>query len=355
MEEAFNNPGWWDDTSDGWVQAIVTIAGRQITADQAWVVVTPPKYAPELDSPVSLFDRLWDLFGLADTNAIPSYTHDIAPILRRPVPMGAVSEPAAHHHGWPDPAYHFYLRRKIAAWLRNGPYDDDPMKMPQLSSMERADQQFVSLTATQLAHVKRWRRGQFRQDWTGPGTPVEGLSPTGLDRAALEACVGDSFSPGIEAGAFFVDLKNWAAPYGTFRFASTVSPGDVTANMALPWQADFKACGSNWWPVPRPNEVIPEADPDSPHQDWTRGWADDLDGMVEHWHELGFVQSDGQGRFRETDRRPGPPSTPPDLADGQHTTLPLTSASHPRPAMSIWRPSDTATSPLALHTPGRCS
>ena len=44
--------------------------------------------------------------------------------------------------------------------------------------------------------------------------------------------------------------------------------GDLTAYMALPWQADFYACGFNstpppdftWWPVLRPNLVIPEGE-----------------------------------------------------------------------------------------------
>ena len=41
-----NNDLWYDDTSDGPVDATVRIAGREIPVTGAWVVVAPPNYAP---------------------------------------------------------------------------------------------------------------------------------------------------------------------------------------------------------------------------------------------------------------------------------------------------------------------
>ena len=47
--------------------------------------------------------------------------------------------------------------------------------------------------------------------------------------------------------------------------------------MALPWQADFMACGGwegtwppyqSWWPVPRPINVIPQGGAN--YKAWTR-------------------------------------------------------------------------------------
>jgi hypothetical protein len=35
--------------------------------------------------------------------------------------------------------------------------------------------------------------------------------------------------------------------------------GDVTRYMAVPWQADFFECNTNWWPAQRPDDVIPQA------------------------------------------------------------------------------------------------
>jgi hypothetical protein len=51
--------------------------------------------------------------------------------------------------------------------------------------------------------------------------------------------------------------------------------------MALPWQADFKACGSLWWPAPRPNTVLPQGT--STTQAWDRDAGSMLE-MVREWH-----------------------------------------------------------------------
>ena len=61
--------------------------------------------------------------------------------------------------------------------------------------------------------------------------------------------------------------------------------------MALPWQADFKSCGANWWPVPRPNQVIPKGT--SSYQEWDRD-VGTRDEMVDYWHTLGFIVREGE-------------------------------------------------------------
>ncbi|MFG2978509.1 LodA/GoxA family CTQ-dependent oxidase [Streptomyces sp. NPDC048331] len=324
LENAFNNDGWWDDTSDGPVDAVVTINGKRIQATRAWVVVTPPKYAPGLDNPVTLWERLRDQFSLDDEMAIPSYTEDIAPVLRRARFIGAVNEGAAGmHSGWPEPIYGYYARRKIYSWLRRSTGDQDEKKMPRVHSYERQDQRYGTLTPVQLRDLRKWRDGAFVRDWPagGPRRPHRTVTPRGLDRAALEACVGESFTPGIEAGAFFKDLKNWAQPYEDFRFAPRLEEGAVTERMAIPWQADFWACADNWWPVPRPNQVVPGDQPELGHQEWTRAWAEDMNDMPKNWDALGFVRPDGEGRLREVERHPEVTLAGDPLPDGQLTTL----------------------------------
>ena len=53
-----------------------------------------------------------------------------------------------------------------------------------------------------------------------------------------------------------------AAAHGAWGLAAVhadmLGPWLASAALALPWQADFNACGDNWWPVPRPNDVITE-------------------------------------------------------------------------------------------------
>src|SRR5690606_35997121 len=79
-----------------------------------------------------------------------------------------------------------------------------------------------------------------------------------------------------------------AANYAeAFRIDHAVAmPGTISASMALPWQADFAACGSNWWPVPRPNKVIPQGT--SSYREWF-----DTGDMIANWHKLGFVVQQG--------------------------------------------------------------
>ena len=78
-----------------------------------------------------------------------------------------------------------------------------------------------------------------------------------LTRTALDATVGQGFFPGIEAGIIVTDPQLYLQPF-RFRFDhAVVDAGDLTALMALPWQADFLKCNSGWWPTQRP-DVAPQ-------------------------------------------------------------------------------------------------
>jgi hypothetical protein len=52
-----NNDDWHDDTSDGPVSCSVEIGGRSLPVKgRAWVIVTPPDFAPAVENIVTLFD-----------------------------------------------------------------------------------------------------------------------------------------------------------------------------------------------------------------------------------------------------------------------------------------------------------
>jgi hypothetical protein len=57
-----NNDDWWDDTSDGPVTAKVVLAdGKAIEVQvPSWVIVAPPRYAPQLVNLVALYDTIFD-------------------------------------------------------------------------------------------------------------------------------------------------------------------------------------------------------------------------------------------------------------------------------------------------------
>ncbi|WP_028815227.1 LodA/GoxA family CTQ-dependent oxidase [Streptomyces flavidovirens] len=307
--EIFDNDGWYDTSSDGRVQAEITLTGHPKPFEAAaWVIVAPPKFAPQLDNPITLWDRLNDVFAPespeingkrvpANIPEFPSYTRDIHPILHRAGAMKWLYREAggSTHQRWEKPYYGAYQRRKIFARLRS-PYDQEAGgDMPELAGRANGGH----LTRIQYEIMRKWRDGQFLRDWDVRIPQYNTITPEGLDRAALEACVGGSFNPGIEVGQFVTEKNNWASP---FVFADTVKPGDVTARMAVPWQSDFHACAETWWPVPRPIHVIPTGA--SEYRAWANNIKSNKD-MVDHWHKLGFVLDQGTGRYLEVGRTLG--------------------------------------------------
>ncbi|TCC31051.1 LodA/GoxA family CTQ-dependent oxidase [Kribbella speibonae] len=278
----WGNAGWYDDVSDGPVTATITLRSDNSTpsVEGAWAIVAPPKFAPHQDSVTTLYDRV--LQHMIDLGHVPaptttSYTNDVYPILQRARDMRWV-EGIFGAHSWPDPVTSQPLVDAIFARL------DPPGDMPALNGSDSA------LTPTQYAHMQRWQAGNYTADWAGVPEPQTDLTPDGMDRAALEACVGGAFFPGIEAGGLSAGDRPIIETTYTAAFRISSTAGTISQAMALPWHADFKACGDNWWPVPRPNDVIVQ-DTGSPGR-WDRD-VTSMDDMVTLWHTLGFVVEQG--------------------------------------------------------------
>ena len=285
----WGNTGWYDDISDGPVTATITIhaTGGTPAVTGAWVIVAPPKFAPHQDSITTLYDRVLQQMidsGLAPTPTTTSYTHDVYPILQRARDIAWV-EGTLSQHAWVHPVTSQVLVDAIFARVNNP--GGGGGNMPSLNGSDHG------LTPTQYGHLLRWKNGTYTNDWVGVPSPQPVVSPDGMDRAALEACVGGAFFPGIEAGGLAPGQRPiLEKPYSAmFRLDhGQVGPGDISASMALPWQADFKACGDNWWPVPRPNDVL--AVSGGPTVRWDRDVAS-MDEMVTEWSSLGFVVRQG--------------------------------------------------------------
>ena len=151
-----------------------------------------------------------------------------------------------------------------------------------------------------------------------PPPPTPPITPDDYTRVTLEACVGASFCPGIEAGRKIRDASIYLAGEA-FRFDhAKLKPGELTQSMALPWQADFLDCtwedppsgpplrGRGWWPAQRPDHVLLQpGDGIAAMVDWDRGAAT-FPLMVQNWHKLGVVletkDAGGQPAFVETQR-----------------------------------------------------
>lgn len=151
---------------------------------------------------------------------------------------------------------------------------DDPYATSRApTGWSKTDHLRLALTPTQYALLKRWADGKFESGSPTPpaAVPAAAISPDGLDRAALERCVGGAFFPGIEVGWQIRNPALYAAPFRINHGAATqyvgergtIHPGHFSRQMALPWQADFLQCKREgdwgWWPAQRPDFVHPNA------------------------------------------------------------------------------------------------
>ncbi|WP_372524306.1 LodA/GoxA family CTQ-dependent oxidase [Piscinibacter sp.] len=321
-----NNDGWHDDVSDGPVSATVELHGinQTLHAVGAWAIVGPPKFAPAIESITTLYDVLLqtavDKLGLALPEQ-PSFTRDIYPLLARVTQMKWVSALSGSAHKTlaailPPPGPDA-VRAAIFERLLN-PNDGSGGDMPMIWSdhygmqaderaaprakaeMHEAENQPV--TRIQYRMLAQWKDGDFVNDWNGPPAPSAEITPAGLDRAALQSCVGGAFYPGIEAGWLMRDVLQFDEP---FRLShATLSAGEITQQMSVPWQSDFNDCQYEeplaWWPAQRPDDVFVGSS-DTPLK-WTRGIVDSPEDMIKRWHQLGFVVKDG-ARFVESERK----------------------------------------------------
>src|SRR5262249_19874759 len=114
-----------------------------------------------------------------------------------------------------------------------------------------------------------------------------------LDKAALDACVGASFYPGIEAPRILRDDPELYED--VLRIQRNLPAGTITQGLAIPWQTDFGACGEGWWPAQRPNDVMRQGE--------RKDWDESVHDWVADWSKLGFVkETGGDPPFAEGER-----------------------------------------------------
>jgi hypothetical protein len=295
-----NNEGWHDDVSDGPVTATVTVGGRSLPVDPAWVVVAPPNYAPELHSVRTMYDLLFDVYVKSGWLTVPqpvSFARHVLPLLQRMSGLQWVNRGFAMKFGFGgnedlvEPEYLALLasklpqdqelRRQVAnafrVWKRDGkspwPWPwvyGDAMNLPPVS-----DRQHVMLSDTDRLLLSRWVAGEFESDLATAAEPPRTLDdlavadqPGMLDRAALTFCLADAFHPGCEltwpmrhptmyTAPFRLRHRDGPEPsYGqtlTPEKALAVdgplygqSPGSLTRWMAVPWQTDTASCLSGY-------------------------------------------------------------------------------------------------------------
>jgi hypothetical protein len=305
-----NNDGWYDDISDGPVNAVVTIAGTSYPAVGAWVICPPTRFAPPVPQVISLYDTLFQTavnLGLKTVPSTPSFTYDIYPILVAQFLLQWVAQhiPAEFYAALTaamNQDANVIQRNAVFRQMRPpsvDPTTPTPREMPPFWTTYFADVQNAGwvnqpVTAVQYYMLQQWAAGNFLHDW--PGIPSTAITPDGLTRAALENCSGGPFFPGIETSF----LTAFSYPYiEAFRLdSSQLHAGDLTHQNAVPWQADFEDCDYeaplSWWPVSRPEQVFPPGSPTP--VEWDTGVTNKMD-MVKLWSTLGFLRQAGNSIY----------------------------------------------------------
>ena len=295
-----NNPGWYDDTSDGPVDATVTIGGRQIFCDAAWVVTAPPAFAPDIAGVVTMYDLIFDAQagGVIPYPGKPSFTKDILPIFQHLANLQWVNTGFFVQFGFLAPndllrpdllarlaagGNEFQeLRNQILYMFRNPsattfepwqwpPIYGDALKL--VPGVPISPRGAMSVTTTQYNYLVNWKNGNFDADYDPNFKPVLSLDgypvqdqPDTLDRAALTFCLGGPFHPGCEItwpmrvasmyrGKFrlrrhppgytdpdYGDYLTQVTVLGDSGPLSASGPGDLTKWMSVPWHADTASC-----------------------------------------------------------------------------------------------------------------
>jgi hypothetical protein len=340
--------GWTEDACKA--GAAVAPAGDQALVGGgggAWVLCVAPDFAPHIGNIITLYDAMWDVAarkltaaqlsfdknflwdapiratpGGTDPKELltlrtggsaqwrlaqlkkdgvaykPSFTEEIQPILQRTIDYDWVIKKARGMHGsladWAklsDPsAANANARTGIFSRIRKpGGGGGD---MPVLAG-DTGDTSHLTITETQYFLMEQWSKGDFINDWPGspPFVAAENVSPDGLERAALENCVGGAFFPGIEAGWQIRDETIYAEPFRPDH--AKIKSGHFIRQMALPWQADFDDCRVHWWPGARPDQVIVGGS----SKTWMRyddgsavpNGVPGMNEMVRLWDQMGFV------------------------------------------------------------------
>jgi hypothetical protein len=337
--------------------------GEAFDVANAWAVVAPFDFAPDIDSFITLYDVCRQAWADRQAAASPApgdtfFQTDVLPLLKRVRGYRWVNGPTIRaetqdrHTSWrereadlgdPESQDGALFRRMLLAHIPDPDGKDTGKRqvlMPRLHGYDpdgdrairrtAGADEVLHLTRIQYAHLRNWAGNQFHK---GARAEVECLAAA-LDRIALQACSGGAFYPGMEVPGLARKPEVYSAPFrvrpwlenDTPKDPSDVAPvenglapGQLTEGLAVPWQADFWACqmerDAAWWPATRPDHVFtaqPQKPLDSQSEEvyrWDEGLSD-YDDMVEQWHRLGVVKRrDFQPNEFQTDKDHDPRRT----------------------------------------------
>lgn len=320
------NNDWCDDTSDGPVHASVYLPGTGwVEAESAWVVVAPPDFAPAVQPMTTVYDVVYQLtrdkFGHDYDPLLPktvSFKRHVYPLLARSARdwwVRKLSDCKKKNFLDPDVLAKLkdnspkFKEDRQKAWKQIQEHSQDPTRLEE--ALRQAQEEggiprklagAFPIPEWRAEVMERWCEGEFKSDWDNPEPEPPTLA---LDKTGLDTCYGYYLQPGIELPQIIENPATWRAP---FRIdGTTLRPGDLTAGLVVPWQADYGVCRSGWQAV-RPETVFVK---DSERQPWNRN-VQEVFHMLREWAHMGFVlQKDaGVELFLEKERDLPYPSLP---------------------------------------------
>lgn len=262
-----NNDDWWDDTSDGTVQACIEFDdGSVCHATSATVLATLPAFAPQIPSLVTLYDTMFDavvrhgshpdmydngLWKTGKDGYWPDFSTEIQPLLERGMLYPwVVAIPSKPHRfdfamlgatetvdGVTQGSLAYKgMRQYVLDFLRPPGAEDVIIKSADnLSGTSRRSgvgatmmpflagdntlypghgySHYLRLTDTQYFFLQQWADGWFKvssKDETA--RTIQRQPGTALTRAVLDNCVGGSFQPGMEMNWISRNPAIYAAP-----------------------------------------------------------------------------------------------------------------------------------------------
>ncbi len=300
-----NNDGWHDDTSDGPVDATVTLNGKSVPVEGAWVAVGPPNYAPAIKTVRTMYDLIYDrmiAWKMLEAPKEVSFQKHIRPIFERLTGLQWVNQGFAAFFGAGTPfdasslllrlsdasAGNAEYRQRVHAQFRDPstsasttgaqlgkllwpPFYGDALDSLATPSAQTPDssltvpQGLASLSELQLSWLRQWAAGQFVSDLdlkVAPPTSLDQVDiadqPRALTVAALDHCLADAFHPGCELTWPMRIQSLYSGPFRIRRRAADQPErdcGDVlTPAKALSAIGPLSASGpgdlSRWMAVP---------------------------------------------------------------------------------------------------------
>jgi hypothetical protein len=293
-----NNEGWYDDTSDGPVDATVTLPdGRSFDALGAWVVTAPTNFAVGVQAFSTGYDLIVNTMAeLHDSFKVetPLFYRDIFPMFKQLSINQWVNAGVSRDFGWGsafDADSEYLLQRLIDGSKANRPFrqtvlesfrnpdfkEMEPLAWPPLYgdgntfNINSTDpRNWFAITRRQYACLVEWAKGNFIVDQPPKPKKWAEMSPEeqahGLTEAALEETLGGPFHPGCEftwpmriprlydsENAFRIKRRkkaeddfgialNYEIATGPDGPLDGSSAGDITKWMAVPWQSDTSSC-----------------------------------------------------------------------------------------------------------------